>query len=202
MNPQNEDITLFQALNAGYKRDLGKAERKLAKHGYAVDRELSNERERVVAYNKDKGKILFIENGTDPSSLKDLKTDFGLGLGKLPQDKRIADAKNALVKAKEKYNAVNGTVLVGHSMGGSVVNKIAGGGDKAITYNAGFTAGEKARDNVTHYRTRGDVVSLLAPTTPNTKVLENTNKGTSGVQHLLKTHELANIKSEGIFVDK
>jgi dienelactone hydrolase len=131
-----------------------------------------------------------------------LKTDFGLGLGKLPQDKRIADAKNALVKAKEKYNAVNGTVLVGHSMGGSVVNKIAGGGDKAITYNAGFTLGEKARSNVTHYRTRGDVVSLLAPTTPNTKVLENTNKGTSGVQHLLKTHELDNIKSEGIFVDK
>lgn len=200
MNPQNQDLTLFQALNAGYKRDLGKAQKKLGKFGYTVDTELSDSRERVVAFNKDKGKLLFIENGTDPTSMKDLKTDLGLGLGKLPQDKRVADAKNALVKAKEKYSAVNGTVLVGHSLGGALVNKIGGGGDKVLTYNPGFTIGEKARDNVTHYRTRGDVVSAFAPTS-NTKVLDNNVKGASGVDHLLKSHELSNIRKEGIFVD-
>jgi hypothetical protein len=201
MNPQNKDLSLYQALNAGYKRDLGKAEKKLGKFGYTVDKELSHERERVVAYNKDKGKLLFIENGTDPSNMKDLKTDVGLGLGKLPQDKRIADAKSALVKAKEKYNAVNGTVLVGHSLGGGITNSIAGGGDKVINYNPAYTVGQTARSNVTNYRTRGDIVSVFAPSS-NTKVLENNNKGTSGVDHLLKTHELSNIRNEGIFVDR
>jgi hypothetical protein len=200
MNPQNQDLSLFQALNAGYKRDLGKAQKKLSKHGYVVDTELSNSRERVVAYNKDKGKLLFIENGTDPKNIKDLKTDVGLGIGKLTEDKRIAKAKDALVKAKEKYKAVNGTVLVGHSMGGSVVNKIGGGGDKVLTYNPGFTIGEKARSNVTHYRTKGDIVSVFAPSS-NTKVLENNVQSKGGVDHLLKTHELENIRNEGIFVD-
>lgn len=200
MNPQNQDLSLFQALSAGYKRDLGKAQKKLSKHGYVVDTELSDSRERVVAYNKDKGKILFIENGTDPTNLKDLKTDVGLGLGKLPQDKRIANAKEALVKAKEKYKAVNGTVLVGHSLGGGITNSIAGGGDKVINYNPAYTVGQTARGNITNYRTKGDVVSLFAPSS-NTKVLDNNVKGTSGVDHLLKTHALENIRNEGIFVD-
>lgn len=200
MNPQNENLSLFQALNAGYKRDLDKAQKKLAKHGYEVDRELSDSRERVVAYNKDKGKILFIENGTDPKNLKDLRTDVGLGIGKLVEDKRVSNAKEALVKAKEKYKAVNGTVLVGHSMGGSVVNKIGGGGDRVITYNPGFTIGEKARGNVENYRTKGDIVSVFAPSS-NTKVLENKVQSKGGVDHLLKTHELENIRKEGIFVD-
>jgi hypothetical protein len=198
--PQNQDLSLFQALNAGYKRDLDKAQKKLSKHGYEVDRELSDSRERVVAYNKDKGKILFIENGTDPTNLKDLKTDVGLGLGKLPQDKRIANAKDALVKAKEKYKAVNGTVLVGHSLGGGITNSIAGGGDKVINYNPAYTVGQTSRKNVENYRTKGDVVSLFAPSS-NTKVLDNNVKGASGVDHLLKTHALENIRKEGIFVD-
>jgi dienelactone hydrolase len=200
MNPQNQDLSLFQALNAGYKRDLGKAQKKLSKHGYVVDTELSDSRERVVAYNKDKGKILFIENGTDPTNLKDLKTDVGLGLGKLPQDKRIANAKEALVKAKEKYKAVNGTVLVGHSLGGGITNSIAGGGDRVINYNPAYTVGQTSRKNVENYRTKGDVVSVFAPSS-NTKVLDNNVKGTSGVDHLLKTHALENIRKEGIFVD-
>lgn len=198
---KENDLTLFQALNAGYKRDLDKAQRKLGKHGYEVDRELSDPRERVVAYNKDKGKILFIENGTDPTNLKDLKTDVGLGLGKLPQDKRIANAKEALVKAKDKYKAVNGTVLVAHSLGAGITNSIAGGGDKVINYNPAYTIGQKARDNVVNYRTKGDVVSLFAPSS-NTKVLENNVQSKGGVDHLLKTHELENIRKEGIFVDK
>lgn len=200
MNPQNENLSLFQALNAGYKRDLGKAQKKLEKYGYTVDRDLSHERERVVAYNKDKGKLLFIENGTDPKNMKDLKTDVGLGIGKLAEDKRIANAKDALVKAKEKYKAVNGTVLVGHSLGGGITNTIAGGGDKVINYNPAYTVGQKARSNVENYRTKGDIVSVFAPSS-NTKVLENNVKGASGVDHLLKSHELSNIRKEGIFVD-
>jgi len=200
MNPKNKDLSLFQALNAGYKRDLGKAQKKLSKHGYVVDTDLSDSRERVVAYNKDKGKLLFIENGTDPTNMKDLKTDVGLGLGKLPQDKRVADAKNALVKAKEKYKAVNGTVLVGHSLGGGITNSIAGGGDKVINYNPAYTVGQTSRKNVENYRTKGDVVSVFAPSS-NTKVLDNNVKGSSGVDHLLKTHALENIRKEGIFVD-
>lgn len=200
MNPQNENLSLFQALNAGYKRDLDKASKKLEKFGYTVDKDLSHERERVVAYNKDKGKLLFIENGTDPKNMKDLKTDVGLGIGKLAEDKRIANAKDALVKAKEKYKAVNGTVLVGHSLGGGITNTIAGGGDKVINYNPAYTVGQKARSNVENYRTKGDIVSVFAPSS-NTKVLENNVKGASGVDHLLKSHELSNIRKEGIFVD-
>lgn len=200
MNPQNENLSLFQALNAGYKRDLGKAQKKLEKYGYTVDRDLSHERERVVAYNKDKGKLLFIENGTDPKNMKDLKTDVGLGIGKLAEDKRIANAKDALVKAKEKYKAVNGTVLVGHSLGSGITNTIAGGGDRVINYNPAYTVGQKARGNVENYRTKGDIVSVFAPSS-NTKVLENNVQSKGGVDHLLKSHELSNIRKEGIFVD-
>jgi hypothetical protein len=198
MDPK-DNLSLFKALNVGYKRDLGKASKKLSRYGYQVDTQLSDPRERVVAYNPKLKKVLFIENGTDPTNIKDLKTDVGLAIGKLPEAKRIADAKSALVKAKEKYNPVHGTVLVGHSLGGGITNSIAGGSDKVLNYNPAYTIGQTARPNVQNFRTQGDVVSAFAPSS-NTKTLENKNDGSSGVQHLLKTHALENIRGAGVFV--
>lgn len=196
---QEDQLSLYKALNAGYKRDLGKAQNKLGRYGYEVDKTLSDPRERVVAYNKKSGKLLFIENGTDPNSVKDLKTDVGLAVGKLAESKRVADAKMALVKAKEKYKPT-GTVLAAHSLGGGIINSISSAGDKAITYNAGYTIGQTARPNVTNYRTKGDIVSAFAPAA-NTTTLENKNKNEgSAVNQLLKAHELENIKGAGIFV--
>jgi hypothetical protein len=81
-----------------------------------------------------------------------------------------------------------------------ITNSIAGGGDKVINYNPAYTVGQTSRKNVENYRTKGDVVSLFAPSS-NTKVLDNNVKGASGVDHLLKTHALENIRKEGIFVD-
>jgi hypothetical protein len=194
-----EELSLYKALNAGYKRDLNKAQNKLGRYGYEVDKTLSDPRERVVAYNKKSGKLLFIENGTDPNSMKDLKTDVGLAVGKLAESKRVSDAKMALVKAKEKYKP-SGTVLAAHSLGGGIINSISGSGDKAITYNAGFTVGQTARPNVTNYRTAGDVVSAFAPAS-NTTTLKNTNTPSgSAVNELLKAHALDNIRDAGIFV--
>lgn len=194
-------IQLYKALKIGYTRDADKQAKALKKYGYVLDRDLTNPRENVVAWNPFQKKLLYISQGTDPRSQKDLQTDAALAAGGIKQTKRYDEEKNALLKAQTKYGASASQVhLVGHSLGGQVVNMLAPSGSHAITYNAAYTPGQKARAETQNYRTAGDLISLLAPR-QNTTTFGRENAAVIPTPNaLLKAHGLENIKQAKIYV--
>lgn len=160
---KRKKLKLYKALKIAYMRGNQKRQAKILKrYGYVLDRDLSNARETLVAYNPFDKKVLMVANGTDIKSEKDLLTDFGLGLGKVRTSERFMDTKSILNKAHEKYKDSN-FILAGTSLGGSLVNYAASPKDKVITYNPAFTFNATARPNVTNYRTQGDIISAFAP---------------------------------------
>ena len=124
---------------------------------YDFDDGLSNDNQQVY-YDKKKKKLLVSVAGTH--NLKDVGTDVYLAMGHLKDTNRYKEAENVLNKAKVKYGVDNATV-VGHSLGGSISQYIAGSKDKAYTLDKGATIGQKTRSNENAYRTSGDAVSLL-----------------------------------------
>lgn len=195
-------IKFHTALKIGYTRDFNKQQKMLKKYGYVIDKDLTNPREQVIAYNPFDRKLLFIENGTDPGSEKDLITDLVLSQGAIKQSARYIDSKNALTKALNKYKDVksNNINVVGHSLGGTITNYIAPSGSHAYTYNAGFTPNQKVRENVHNFVTRDDLVSSFY-TKPNTTVIPNTHQkeATSFKDYLSKSHELDNVKNLPVY---
>jgi hypothetical protein len=182
-------IRLYNALNIGYLRNENKQRKRLKRFGYVLDSELTN-RERLVAWNPYNKKLLYVENGTQPSSLDDLAQDVLIGLGASKSSKRVDEARNTLLKAKKKYNVPSAT-LVSHSLGGNVAHYIANEGDKVISYNPALI-NQKVRKNETIYRTSGDPVSAF---TKGAKTLERPDDSS-----FLKSHNLSNIKMEPIFL--
>ena len=195
-------IKLHTALKIGYTRDLNKQQKMLKKYGYVIDRDLTNPREQIIAYNPFDHKLLFVENGTDPGSEKDLVSDLILAHGGIKQTSRFIDSKNALTKALKKYQDVksDNINIVGHSLGGNLTNYLAPSGSHAYTYNAAFTPGQKVRDNVRNFVTKDDIVSSYY-TKPNTTVLPNTHqKAATGIKdYILKSHEVDNIKDLPVY---
>jgi hypothetical protein len=160
---QPKNLKLYKALKIAYIRNNQKLQaKKLKKFGYILDKDLSDPRETMVAYNPFKKKVLFVANGTDIKSEKDILTDVILAQGGIKQTPRFDDTKAILNKAHEKYKDAK-FVLAGTSLGGALVNYAARPKDQTVTYNAAFTPGAKARENVENYRTEGDLISVFAP---------------------------------------
>lgn len=156
-------LKLYKALKIAYMRNNPKRQAKLLKkYGFVLDTELSDSRQTLVAYNPFDKRVLFVANGTDPRSEKDIQTDVLLASGGLKQTKRFDETKSSLNKAKAKYQDSN-FVLAGHSLAGGLVNYVADRKDKVITYNPAYSPGATARGNVKNYRTSGDIVSAFAP---------------------------------------
>lgn len=194
-------IQLYKALKIGYTRDERKQAKALKKYGYVLDRELTNPRENVVAWNPAQKKLLYISQGTDPRNQKDIQTDVALATGGLKQTVRYQEEKNALLKAQRKYGAEPKQVhLVAHSLGGAVVNLIAPSGSHAITYNAAYTPGQKARAETHNYRAAGDPISIFAPK-ENTTTLGRENAPVAPTPNaLLKAHGIEGIKQAKIYI--
>jgi hypothetical protein len=195
-------IQLYKALKIGYTRDQNKQQKALKKYGYVLDRDLTNPREHVVAYNPLSKKLLYISQGTDPHSAKDIQTDLVLATGGFKHTQRYESERNALLKAQKKYGTPASNVyLAGHSLGGQVVNAIAPSGSHAYTYNAAFAPGQKAREAVHNYRTAGDAVSILAPKANTTTLGNAVAPGSSNLSnYLLKAHQLENLRNMNIYV--
>lgn len=168
---KRKKLKLYKALKIAYMRNQPKKQAKLLKKfGYILDKDLSDPRETMVAYNPFNKKVLFVSNGTDMKSEKDLLTDLGLSIGGLKQSARYQDTKSILTKAQEKYKGSK-FVLAGTSLGGALVEAAATPQDKVVTYNAAYLPFSKAKENVTNYRTQGDIISTFAPK-ENTSVLK------------------------------
>ena len=194
-------LKFYKALKIGYTRDLQKQRQALKKYGYVIDNELTDPRERVVAYNPFDKKLLFINNGTDPKNQKDLLTDLVLSTGGIKQTARFMDDKNALTKATKKYDVKNDNInVVGHSLGSAITNYITPSGAHGYTYGGAFTPNQKVRQNIRNFRTEGDIISSYAPKETTTQLENTTDKSKTGtVDYLLKAHAIENIKDLPVY---
>ena len=185
-------LTLHRALKIGYLRNERKQAKRLKRFGYRIDPELTTGNY-LTAYNAAKNKLIFVENGTNPTSVRDLYTDVaGIGAGRLASTSRYKTDYTAYLKAKDKYKDVPVT-LVGHSLGGSLVTEMAQAGDRAIAYGAPYT---KKKENVYSYRTAGDPFSAF---NSQAKTLENP---ATLAQRLnpIQPHSVSNLADKPIFV--
>jgi hypothetical protein len=183
-------LRLYNALKIGYFRNENKQRKRLKRFGYRLDPELTN-REHMVAFNPFTKKLLFVSNGTQPNSLTDLASDLVIGLGGSPRyNKRIDEHKNALLKAKQRYN-VDKAVIVGHSLGGNTAHYIGSANDKIISYNPALI-NQKVRANETILKTKYDPVSALAN---NAKTIDS-----EGPSNIVAAHSLSNLREEPVFL--
>lgn len=199
MPRKDRRLKLGKALQIGYLRDEDKQAKALSRFGYMLDTRLSNGRETLVAYNPNQKQVLFVANGTDPKSGKDLETDLLTITGGLKQTKRYGETKAIYDAAKQKYKGAQ-FIDAGHSLGGSLINAVASRSDTAYTYNPAFAPNQSARPNVQNYRTSGDIVSLFAPQATTTQLVNRTESTVRPVNYLLKTHAVENIKELPVFL--
>jgi len=194
-------VKLYDALKSSYGDR--KARDQLKKAGYNYDSMLSNHNQQVW-YNPNDKKMMVNIAGTH--NLKDWGTDVALAFGKLKSTGRYKQAEKVLKQAKSKYGNDIQTNITGHSLGGSIAQKIGSkkDNDKVIALDSGYTIGQKTRSydgNQQHFRTKGDVVSLLGSNAKNMKTLKNNNIKTGILPYdVLKSHDIENIKNENIFI--
>ena len=201
MPRKDRKLKLHKALKIGYLRDENKQAKALSRFGYMVDRRISDGRQTMVAYNPTENKVLFVENGTDTSSRKDIDTDLILGLGGLKQTTRYREAKEAYNAAKDKYKGAE-FVSAGHSLGGGIVNSLIprNSKDKGYSYNPAFAPNQSVNQNVQHYRTQGDLFSIFTPEKAATQLINTHQNETNIKNRILKTHNIDNIKNLPVFI--
>jgi len=194
-------IQLYDLLKQSYEPLNNSSLKKFEDLGYQLDTSLSNKNNKVF-YNQAQKKLIFIVKGTNPTSAKDVYTDVALSFGRLKNTDRYKDSDKRLKQAKQKYG-VSSALVVGHSLGAIISKYIAGSSDKVVQYNSASVIGEKPRDNVTSYRTSGDLVSLLNKNTSITLDKEKTNISDAfgSVGRALSAHELDQIKNVDIPVN-
>jgi hypothetical protein len=191
-------IQLYDLLKQSYEPLNNSSLKKFEDLGYQLDTSLSNKNNKVF-YNQAQNKLIVIVKGTNPTSAQDVYTDVALSFGRLKNTDRYKDSDKRLKQAKQKYG-VSSALVVGHSLGAIISKYIAGSSDKVVQYNSASVIGEKPRDNVTSYRTSGDLVSLLNKNTSITLNKEKTNISDAfgSVGRALSSHELDQIKNVDI----
>jgi hypothetical protein len=152
-------MTLKQVLKASYLNQAG-AKKSLENQGYKYNDKLSNNEAKV--FEDSQGKPIVAFRGTKATKLKDLRSDFMLGLGLQKYDKRFKDS-NALIKQVETHYGQKPTT-VSHSLGSALA---VHSNPKGVnyTYNRGIGLGDIGKTvpkNTHEYRTSQDLVSGLS----------------------------------------
>ena len=152
------------------------ASKKLSKHGYTYDPELSTNESKVFVDKKGNQNIAF--RGTRPWIAKDWGSDFGVGLGLHKYDTRFKEAKHLTKLVEDKYGRPAN--VFGHSLGGKLAEE-SGARGHIYTDNKATGLGDIGKvipKQQTDYRNRNDAFSLLSVTQKHdgnlkTKVLDN-----------------------------
>jgi hypothetical protein len=193
-------LSLYKALKLGYLRNQKKQAKRLKRFGYIIDNNLSTS-EHMVAYNPLTNKVIYVANGSTINPIKQpvqftkdwIGTNIsGTGTGFIKSTPRYIQENENYLKAREKYKNAK-VVLVGHSLGGGIVSRIAKKDDTAITLDPSLI-NQKPRPNVENYRTEGDIVSLFA---------RDTTTLPDPVRHPInpfQPHNIENIKTQPIFI--
>jgi hypothetical protein len=190
------DISLEEIFAAGYGSE--KQHDELFAKGYRKDSDLSSGNQQVW-YNPETKKLIYNVTGTH--NKKDIKTDILLAFGKVKKTKRYKEAKNVLRQARDKY-ADSQVIITGHSLGGTIGSYLTSKAkrDEFYGYNAGYTVGQKTRSyggKQHHYRTKGDIVSLLGAGAKNMTTLQNPNKSK---YDFLAAHNTENLQKNPIYI--
>ena len=193
-------VNLYDSLKSSYGNK--KSQENLKRAGYKYDSMLSNHNQQVW-YNPNTKKLLYNVAGTH--NLSDVGTDVWLAFGGLKNTNRYKEASKILDEAKRKYGNDINTTITGHSLGSTIGQYIANKNDNFYGLDGGYTIGQPTRSNngkQHHFRTSGDVVSLLGANAKHMKTLNNYNKA-QGFAPLdaLKAHDIDSIKNSGIFID-
>jgi hypothetical protein len=162
-------VSLASLINDGY-RNQSVQEQHLKSKGYVKDKELSNSNTQVF-YNQDKKHLIKNTMGTQRPSDWGTNLANAVGLGKSTE--RYQEEKNTLEKAKKKHKPET-TTLTGSSLGGYLSHITAQKGDKVVTLNRPSIPLSKIPSNETHYRVKGDPVSIFSANAKRTKTLEPT----------------------------
>jgi len=195
-------MNLYDTLKVGYSNNKTKQAKMAEKHGYILDKDLTNHNHQVY-FSPTENKLLYNGNGTQNNSksfLTDWKTNAMIGLGMGKQTQRYKEEKNALEKARKKYNP-SSTTITGHSQFRFIGSRIAKPEDDVITFN-GASIGGKIRDNEKHYRVDKDIISAPSMMDKNTTSIQ-TKPITFLHNHLerfLHAHNLNNIKNNNILI--
>ena len=104
--PPTDNLLLHDVLKNSYAKNKSKSMK-----GYNLDEKLSNHNQQVY-YNPTNKKLLYSIAGTH--NLRDVGTDFYLGIGKLKNTNRYKEADKTLKEAKRKYG-VSSASITGHS---------------------------------------------------------------------------------------
>ena len=190
--PPTDNLSLHDVLKNSYAKNKSKSMK-----GYNLDEKLSNHNQQVY-YNPTNKKLLYSIAGTH--NLRDVGTDFYLGIGKLKNTNRYKEADKTLKEAKRKYG-VSSASITGHSLGGSIAGYVANSNDNVFTLDKGATLGQPIRRGEYAYRSNGDAVSLLNANDPNMKNLINPNQQTGKfVKDILNAHNVGNTKYSNISI--
>jgi hypothetical protein len=158
------DLPLEQGLKVSYENDLNKAQEDLNPYGYKIDNELSN-KETKVFYNPLENKMVFSVAGTDMFNSRDLATDAYLaflGNAGLKMTNRYKEAESVLDKARTKYKGSE-KVLIGHSLGNSVISNLAKENEKVLGFGTGSGFYQTAKAPLEQrFRTFYDPLSLTS----------------------------------------
>jgi hypothetical protein len=202
-NPYPE-LPLQKGLDISYQSNLEKTQKELQPYGYQLDPSLSS-KENKVFYNPYSNKMVMSVAGTNPFSPRDIGTDLYLafaGSTGLKQTQRYKESQNILKQAREKYPKSK-KVLIGHSLGSSVISGIANSNEKVLGFGTGsglFTPKPAVQEN--RYRTFWDPLSL----TSGAKVIPSyipEKKGQLRGQQKVdypSSHSYQNLKSGSYFV--
>lgn len=192
---KNKKQQLADLLSASY--DNSSQARKIGeKYGYTLDVNLSSP-EAKVFINK-KGKPLISFRGSTASSIPQftrdwLQSDMAIATGTEESNARFQRSKKLVEAVDAKYKTPS--MLIGHSLGGSLARASAGKDNKVIAYNPGVGfggIGKKIRDNETVLRAPFDIVSALAETQSGGKIVHTKNYNINP----LASHDINRIRTQ------
>ena len=192
---KNKKQQLADLLAASY--DNSSDARKIGeKYGYTLDVQLSSPEQKVFV-NK-KGKPLISFRGSTSSSIPQftrdwLQSDMAIATGTEKSNARFQRSKKLVEAVDAKYG--NPSMLIGHSLGGSLARASAGKNNKVIAYNPGVGIGgikAKIKPNEVVLRAPFDVVSALALTQTGGKIVHTKNYNINP----LASHDINRIREQ------
>ena len=144
-----------------YETD-SKKQRELARNlGYKIDNEFSNQYHTVLIDEKNKDVIISFR-GTNPTDLRDIKTDINIFKNSKEKDERFNEAVEIFDKVKNEYSDYKFS-STGHSLGGGLsiyLNEKRG--IDSYVFNPGSSPlirEKKVNNNVVIYRNSDDIIS-------------------------------------------
>lgn len=144
-----------------YENDINKQKQIARQFGYDIDNEYSNKYHLVMVDKKNKDVIISFR-GTNPTDIRDIKSDIEIARNRKEKDERFLEALDLFDKVKAEYSDFK-FQSIGHSLGaGLAIYLNEKRGVDAYAFNPAsspFIREKKVGENVVIYRNSDDIIS-------------------------------------------